>query len=114
MLAMRGISLSYETVREWCLKFGQPYANSLRQKSPRSGDRWHLDEVFRKFNRRLHYQVVGTCDEEVQVSRPRATFSLGPRNHYLTLLGGATSVQREQLPGSVEIEICCVERGDSR
>jgi putative transposase len=55
MLAMRGISLSYETVREWCLKFGQTYANSLRQKSPRSGDRWHLDEVFLKINGRLHY-----------------------------------------------------------
>ncbi len=26
MLAMRGVSLSYETVREWCLKFGQSYA----------------------------------------------------------------------------------------
>ncbi len=23
MLAMRGVVLSYETVREWCLKFGQ-------------------------------------------------------------------------------------------
>src|SRR5258706_6493253 len=23
LLAMRGVSLSYETVREWCLKFGQ-------------------------------------------------------------------------------------------
>jgi hypothetical protein len=29
MLAMRGVSLSYETVREWCLKFGQTYANGL-------------------------------------------------------------------------------------
>ena len=37
MLAMRGISLSYETVREWCLKFGQTYANGLRHKSPRPG-----------------------------------------------------------------------------
>ena len=34
MLAMRGVSLSYETVREWCLKFGQTYANDLRRKSP--------------------------------------------------------------------------------
>src|SRR5258708_38968555 len=33
MLAMRGVALSYETVREWCLKFGQTYANALRQKS---------------------------------------------------------------------------------
>jgi putative transposase len=29
MLAMRGVTLSYETVREWCLKFGQTYANGL-------------------------------------------------------------------------------------
>ena len=32
MLAMRGVSLTYETVREWCLKFGQTYANGLRHK----------------------------------------------------------------------------------
>ena len=55
MLAMRGVSLSYETVREWCLKFGQTYANGLRRKSPRPGDRWYLDEVFLKINGRLHY-----------------------------------------------------------
>jgi putative transposase len=55
MLAMRGVSLSYETVRDWCLKFGQTYANGLRRKSPRPGDRWHLDEVFLKINGRLHY-----------------------------------------------------------
>jgi putative transposase len=27
----------------------------LRRKSPRPGDRWHLDEVFLKINGRLHY-----------------------------------------------------------
>ena len=55
MLAMRGVSLSYETVREWCLKFGQTYANGLRHRSSRPGDRWHLDEVFLKINGRQHY-----------------------------------------------------------
>ena len=55
MLAMRGVSLSYETVRDWCLKFGQTYANGLRRRSLRPGDRWHLDEVFLKINGRLHY-----------------------------------------------------------
>jgi putative transposase len=55
MLAMRGVSLSYETIREWCLKFGQTYANDLRRRSLRSGDQWHLDEVFLKINGRLHY-----------------------------------------------------------
>jgi putative transposase len=55
MLARRGVALSYETVREWCLKFGQTYANDLRRRSSRPGDRWHLDEVFLKINGRLHY-----------------------------------------------------------
>src|SRR5260370_1221746 len=55
MLAMRGVSLTYETVREWCLKFGQSYANCLRRRAPRPGDRWHLDEVFLKINGRIHY-----------------------------------------------------------
>ena len=55
ILAVRGVSLSYEAVREWCLKFGQTYAKGLRHKSPRPGDRWHLDEVFLKINGGLHY-----------------------------------------------------------
>src|SRR6266403_491422 len=55
LMSSRGVSLTYETVREWCLKFGQTYANGLRRKSPRAGDRWYLDEVFLKINGRLHY-----------------------------------------------------------
>jgi len=55
MLAMRGVVLTYETVREWCLKFGQTYANDLRRRSPRPGDKWHLDEVFLKINGRIQY-----------------------------------------------------------
>jgi len=52
---MRGVVLTYETVREWCLKFGQTYANNLRRRTPRPGDRWHLDEVFLKINGGIHY-----------------------------------------------------------
>lgn len=52
MLAMCGVVLTYQTVREWCLKFGQTYANDLRRRSPRPGDRWHPDEVFLKINGR--------------------------------------------------------------
>jgi len=66
MLAMRGVALSYETVRAWCLKFGQTYANGLRHKSPRPGDIWHLDEVFLKINGRLHY-LWRAVDQEGEV-----------------------------------------------
>ena len=55
LMSSRGVSLSYETIREWCFKFGQTYANGLRRRSPRPGDQWHLDEVFLKINGRLHY-----------------------------------------------------------
>ncbi len=45
MLAARGIVVSYETVRRWALKFGQEFANRIRRRLPRAGDKWHLDEV---------------------------------------------------------------------
>ena len=37
--------VSHETVRQWGLKFGQAFANQLRCRLPRTGDKWHLDEV---------------------------------------------------------------------
>src|ERR671915_2377717 len=45
MLAARGIVVSHETVRQWALKFGQAFANRIRRRLPRPGDKWHLDEV---------------------------------------------------------------------
>jgi putative transposase len=45
MLAARGISVSYETIRQWGLKFGREFANRIRRRAPRRGDKWHLDEV---------------------------------------------------------------------
>jgi putative transposase len=46
LLAQRGIIVTYETVRQWCLKFGQTYANELRRRRHGTGDKWHMDEVF--------------------------------------------------------------------
>jgi putative transposase len=45
MLAARGISVTYETIRQWGLKFGREFANRIRRLAPRRGDKWHLDEV---------------------------------------------------------------------
>ena len=55
MMLARGVVLSYETIRRWCDKFGQAYANQLRRRRPRPGDKWHLDEVFVKINGVTHY-----------------------------------------------------------
>ena len=46
LMLQRGVVVSYETIRAWCAKFGQVYADQLRRRRPRPGDKWHLDEVF--------------------------------------------------------------------
>src|ERR1700748_2753174 len=45
ILAARGISVTYETIRQWGLKFGQEFANRIRRRAPCRGDKWPLDEV---------------------------------------------------------------------
>ncbi len=55
LLAERGVIFTYEAVRQWCRKFGQTYANALRRRRPRPGDKWHLDEVFVQINGQQHY-----------------------------------------------------------
>ena len=55
LLAERGVIVTYETLRQWCRKFGQTYANTLRRRRPQPGDKWHLDEVFISINGVQHY-----------------------------------------------------------
>jgi putative transposase len=40
MMLARGVTVSHETIRQWTGKFGQAYANGLRRRRPRPGDRW--------------------------------------------------------------------------
>ena len=53
ILSERGITVSHESIRQWCLKFGADFARKLRQRRPKPGDTWHLDEVFLKINGEL-------------------------------------------------------------
>src|SRR4030095_3257450 len=46
MMFARGIVVTHEAIRQWCLKFGQDYANQLKRRRAQPGDKWHLDEVF--------------------------------------------------------------------
>jgi len=45
LLAERGLDISYKTVRQWFLKFGEPIARNLRSIRPTPNDIWHLDEM---------------------------------------------------------------------
>lgn len=45
LLAERGLDVSYETVRRWCLKFGGTIARNLEIGRPYPSDHWHIDEM---------------------------------------------------------------------
>ncbi|MCW2239674.1 transposase-like protein [Azospirillum canadense] len=55
ILAARGIEVSYETIREWALRFGRAFANTLKRRRPKPGDKWFLDEVFVRIRGKQHY-----------------------------------------------------------
>jgi putative transposase len=55
LLAERGITVSYESIRHWCETFGVAYARRLRRRPGPVGDTWHLDELFVTIRGRCQY-----------------------------------------------------------
>ncbi len=55
LLAERGITVSYETIRRWVNHFRPLVAADLRRRRSRPYGTWHLDEVFLRINRRMVY-----------------------------------------------------------
>ncbi len=43
-LAFRGIILSHETIREWCVKFAFHFKEGIKKRERKPGDKWHLDQ----------------------------------------------------------------------
>ncbi len=58
--------MSYEAVRQWCLKFGQEFARKLRHRQVRLGDTWYMDEVFVTIRGERHY-LWRAVDQDGQV-----------------------------------------------
>jgi putative transposase len=55
MLIERGVDVTYETIRQWSIKFGAQYARRLKRRQGRLGDTWHLDELFLTINGQRQY-----------------------------------------------------------
>ena len=55
LLAVRGIVVSYESVRLWCNKFGPKFARRLKRRHQGFGDTFFIDEVFVKIDGIQHY-----------------------------------------------------------
>ena len=55
LLAERGIIVSREAIRLWCIKFGAIYTRRLKRKHRGYGDTFYIDEVFERINGKQHY-----------------------------------------------------------
>ena len=66
LVAERGITVSYETIRLWCNKFGARYARRLKRKHRGYGDTFYIDEIFVKINGGQHY-LWRAVDQEGEV-----------------------------------------------
>jgi len=55
LLAERGITVTRESIRLWCIKFGAIYTRGLKRNHRGFGDTFFIDEVFVKINGKQHY-----------------------------------------------------------
>jgi putative transposase len=94
LLTERGIAVTYKTIRQWCLKFGQQYASQLPRRRPKTGATWHVDEV--KINGTTQYlwravdQEGNVLDILVQSRRNKAA----AKKFFRKLLKGCQYVPR--------------------
>jgi len=63
------VVVSYETIRQWCYKFGQAYSHRIKKNRGQLGDTWYLDEVFIKINGVQHHlwRAVDQEGDEIDI-----------------------------------------------
>lgn len=70
LLAERGVVVSYESIRQWCRKFGPEYANKLRKRQGQLGDTWFMDEatiVTVRGERRYLWRAVDQDNDTIDI-----------------------------------------------
>jgi putative transposase len=72
LLAGRGITVSYESIRRWVIYFGPMIAADLRKRRPKPHTSWHLDEVYLKIDGRMAY-LWRAVDAEGECAGPVET-----------------------------------------
>ncbi len=79
LLAQRGITVTYETIRHWCQTFGPDYARRLRRRRGRIGYTWYLDELFVNIQGRRQYlwRAVDQDGDMMDIPPPVPAESMG-------------------------------------
>ena len=93
LLAKRGIIVTYETIRQWCRKFGPEYARNLKRRQGRLGDVWHLDEVFVNIQGQRHYlwRAVDQDGDVIDILVQRKRNARAAKRFFRKLLKGQGS-----------------------
>jgi putative transposase len=89
ILAARGIVVSYESIRKWGLRFGRMFANALKRRRPRPGDKWCMDEVFIRIRGKQHllWRALDQDGVVLELFHFTRTHSLSWRGNSCTRLG---------------------------
>ena len=87
-MAERGIAVSYESIRLWCIKFGSKYAKRVRRRHQGYGDIFFIDEVFVKIQGKQHYlwRAVDQDGEVVDVFLQRRRDATAAKRFFRRLL----------------------------
>src|SRR4029450_12581143 len=94
LLAQRGITVSYESIRHWCETFGLACARRLRRRAGPVGDTWHLDELFVTIRGQRQYlwtsggPLTRTASSSTSCSSPAGIAAL-PRGSFARCSSGA-------------------------
>jgi len=88
LLAERGIIVSREAIRLWCMKFGAIYTRRLKRKHRGFGDTFYIDEVFVRINGKQHYlwRAVDQDGEVVDVYLQRKRDGAAAKRFFKRLL----------------------------
>ena len=97
LLAQRGIIVSNESIRLWCIKFGRNYARRLKRRHKGYGDTFYIDEVFVKINGKQHYlwRAVDQDGEIVDVFLQSRRDGSAAKRFFKRLLRGHGGEPRE-------------------
>ena len=97
LLAQRGIIVSYESIRLWCIKFGRIYTRRLKRRHTGYGDTFYIDEVFVKINGKQHYlwRAVDQDGEVIDVFLQSCRDGAAAKRFFKRLLRGHGGAPRQ-------------------
>jgi len=89
LMLIRGIDVSYETIRRWSLKFGPTYKKALRSYQSPASDKWHLDEVCLKIQGKYYWlwRALDDQDQDIDILLQPRRNAKAAKRFFLKLLG---------------------------